>query len=199
MRKQAGFSLVEISIVLVIVGLMLGSAINAATVYLQSSRISAAQKALDTISRSITGFVLAKGRFPCPDSGDDGMEDCDGRENGFLPYVDLGTDKFDPWDALYRYAADTDYSDDPAGCSITFKTDDPEGDLTILGDDDVQKTAIAAIVYSTGPDVATLQDVTPGNQNFQAKGYDDIFVSISSFTIKADLAKAGLFPDAACP
>jgi prepilin-type N-terminal cleavage/methylation domain-containing protein len=198
MKKQAGFSLVEISIVMVVMGLLMGAVLNGGSAFIQNSRISKTKKDLDTISQSITGFVVANGRFPCPDTNDDGEENCDGSEYGQLPYVDLGAEKFDFWNSPYMYAADTDYSNDPPGalgaCDLTFNATSDEGDIT-LKEENVDRTGIAAAVYSLGPDGISQQENLPAdkpNLIFLAKNFspafDDIFVSISSLEIKANRA-----------
>jgi prepilin-type N-terminal cleavage/methylation domain-containing protein len=222
MKKQAGFSLVEISIVLVIVGLLLGSIMNGLMAYFQSSRISMTKKALDGAELAIIGFVATNGRFPCPDFDGDGAEDRNSNvsqscviNHKYLPYTTLGVEREDAWGGLYMYAVDPIYADKPpAGvppndCAITFRLDSPDGWLDVETDDGAHSQVTVAVVYSIGLDNQS-QQTDPDNRLFVAKKYsppdsavpfDDVVVRISSLTIKADMFKAGKLPEdpAICP
>lgn len=102
--RQRGFSLVELSIVLLALGVLgwavAGSYGNAGTV---RDRDGAVQTA-ETLREALRAFALRNGRLPCPDSAGAGWEGdasgacIDGVEAGWLPYRTLGLDV--PQDAL---------------------------------------------------------------------------------------------------
>jgi prepilin-type N-terminal cleavage/methylation domain-containing protein len=63
---QSGFSLIEISLVLVIFGLAMGGIIAAIGPQLELRKYSNTQKQLDEINEAIVAFALVNRRIPCP-------------------------------------------------------------------------------------------------------------------------------------
>ena len=140
--RQAGFSLVEMAIVMVIIGLMIGGLLTPLSVQLEQRKVADTQKALDQAREALTGFALRNGYLPCPAvSAANGLEDrsgaaCrDGKRAGFLPWATLGLDKLDSWGHLYRYSVAPAYANSQAlfGLAtprdITIGTRDPRGNL----------------------------------------------------------------------
>jgi prepilin-type N-terminal cleavage/methylation domain-containing protein len=110
-KNTAGFTLVEIAIVLVIVGLIIGGMLTPLQMQLEQRRISDTQRSLDEARESLMGFALQNGYLPCPAiSASNGLEDRSGtactnnRRSGFLPWATLGLNKLDSWNHLYRYS-----------------------------------------------------------------------------------------------
>jgi prepilin-type N-terminal cleavage/methylation domain-containing protein len=66
-RKEKGFSLVEISIVLVIIGMILGAAVTLWRSSIGATKLSTTKSNLENIKNSIINFTIANGRLPCPD------------------------------------------------------------------------------------------------------------------------------------
>ncbi len=117
-RRQAGFSLIEIAIVLVIVGLMIGGLVTPLTVQFEQRKVADTQKALDEAKEALTGFALLHGYLPCPAvSSMNGLEDrrgarCNGEKRvGILPWATLGLRKSDSWNNLFRYSVTPAFSD----------------------------------------------------------------------------------------
>jgi type II secretory pathway pseudopilin PulG len=93
-KKIAGFSIIELTISLVFVGLV-GVMVWSFLPRLKALPIFAQANAdsLAIANRAIDGFILANGRLPCPDSSADntGTEDCTaGSITGWLPVRTLG-------------------------------------------------------------------------------------------------------------
>ncbi len=61
--KRAGFTLVEMAIVLVIVGLLLGGLLMPLSAQVEQRRIGETQKALDEIKEALVGFAIANTIF----------------------------------------------------------------------------------------------------------------------------------------
>lgn len=64
--RQRGFSLIEIALVLVIVGLALGAGLAALGPQLQQRRYTETQTQLSEANNAIAAFVLVNRRLPCP-------------------------------------------------------------------------------------------------------------------------------------
>jgi prepilin-type N-terminal cleavage/methylation domain-containing protein len=65
-NKQQGFTLIEIAVVLVIAGFLLGSFIGSLTQRIETTRRDKTIKQLEDIKLAILGFASASGRIPCP-------------------------------------------------------------------------------------------------------------------------------------
>jgi len=114
----AGFSLVEMAIVLAIIGLLLGSLISPLSSQLERDQRKTSLSALTEISQALTGFALANDRLPCPATPNSaGIENPSGggvctTQHGFVPATTLGLSGhinvdgllLDPWNNPYRYS-----------------------------------------------------------------------------------------------
>lgn len=87
-----GFSLLEMAVVLIIIGFM-GASLWVLLPRLQSAASPEPTPVVElrTASDAIVGFALANSRLPCPDTNNDGLEDCSSTVNsGNLPQVTIG-------------------------------------------------------------------------------------------------------------
>jgi prepilin-type N-terminal cleavage/methylation domain-containing protein len=64
----SGFTLVELAVVLVIIGLILGAGATIWRSSIVSSRLSTSKTNLENIKNAVIGFSIANSRLPCPDS-----------------------------------------------------------------------------------------------------------------------------------
>lgn len=108
-RKTAGFTLVEMAVVLVIVGLLLGGLLVPLSTQMENDRRKESAATLEAIREALIGYAVINGRLPCPDTNGDGREDACG--NGAnqshvagLPYGLLGVSRTDAWGNGWRYA-----------------------------------------------------------------------------------------------
>lgn len=132
-KLVVGFTLVEMTVVLVIVGLLLGGLLIPLSGQMDQRNYSRAEIEMNEIREALIGYALAKGHLPCPAiSVSNGSEDRTGstctsnQRAGFLPWAELGVPKLDSWGHLYRYSVDLDYADSSNKISL-----DEEGDITI--------------------------------------------------------------------
>lgn len=121
----AGFSLVEMAIVLVIVALLLAGLLPMISGQMEQQQRTETRKQMEEIRSSLLGFAVSMGRLPCPDNTGDGNEDiaapttptnnipllgqstritpCSA-DSGYLPSNTLGTPTKDAFGSAYLYA-----------------------------------------------------------------------------------------------
>jgi prepilin-type N-terminal cleavage/methylation domain-containing protein len=68
MKQQKGFTLIEISIVLIIVGLMVAGASSGLVSYLNQERQNITKDRLQAIQEALDNYYQVNGRYPCPAS-----------------------------------------------------------------------------------------------------------------------------------
>lgn len=127
--RQAAFTLVELAVVLMIVGLLLSSLTYTLAAQTEQRAREQTQRMLEQAREALVGFAISNGRLPCPASStSNGLEapagggDCSNYNDGFLPAVTLGfhpTDSsgyaLDAWNNRLRYAVARNIN----GCSGT--------------------------------------------------------------------------------
>jgi prepilin-type N-terminal cleavage/methylation domain-containing protein len=113
-----GFSLIELSIVLVIVAFLLGGLLPTLSSQVDQRHTVETTKQLDEIQQALIGYAIINGRFPCPAwTNTNGVESpvgggtCNHPNDGFVPSATLGlvtTDSsgfaMDSWGNRIHYA-----------------------------------------------------------------------------------------------
>ena len=117
----SGFSLIEMAMVLLIVGTLMGGVLVAVTQTTENSRRVTARNQLREVETALYGFAQVNGRLPCPARHDsNGKEAPDGggsctSPNGFVPSATLNLNGavnedgllLDPWQNPLRYSVAT--------------------------------------------------------------------------------------------
>jgi prepilin-type N-terminal cleavage/methylation domain-containing protein len=153
-RKSPGFTLIELSIVLLISGLLLGAAIQLYDIYQQQKKMSDTVNAIGIVQAALGEFRGNNGRYPCParfdapvGSEDAGREDCvhakhvlgadaDGDGNpdvvliGAVPYATMIDPDKDPATNYYSDPSDGGLSGDVKGFTPAITADAWGGRLT---------------------------------------------------------------------
>ncbi len=122
-RTQQGFTLVEIAIVLVIIGVLAAGALLGIGEFRSVQSVKEGAQKVENIKKQLLTFGQINKFLPCPDTNFDGFEDRNGTgvgrpcssNVGTTPYVDLGLqreDVEDAWGNFIRYAVNQD-ADDP--------------------------------------------------------------------------------------
>ncbi|MDR2613985.1 MAG: type II secretion system GspH family protein [Candidatus Accumulibacter sp.] len=112
-----GFTLVEMSIVLVIVAALIGGMTVPLSAQIEQRNRAETRRQLDEIRESLIGFAIVHERLPRPaTSSSDGTENPNNCGNdaactGFIPWATLGVKKTDAWNKMIRYSVTPAYAD----------------------------------------------------------------------------------------
>jgi type II secretory pathway pseudopilin PulG len=117
MNKIAGFSLVEMAMSLVIIGLLIGSLLVPGVEQSTQQKIQLTQQTLEKIKAALLGFAEVNNRLPCPardlkgqeaNFEDEGQQRCEEWDDadGYLPWAVLGVGRYDAWGRPFRYRVD---------------------------------------------------------------------------------------------
>ncbi len=133
LHRTNGFTLIEMAMVLLITGLLLGGLLLPFGSQLADQQRKSTQVQLDEAREALLGYALANGRFPCPadpalTSTDNGAgvartPPCSGNLSaGVLPWSTLGLRETDSWGHRLSYRVSSDFADGIesgtwAGCS----------------------------------------------------------------------------------
>ncbi len=166
-RRQRGFTLVELAVVLVIVGLLTGGGLAAFTAAAEQRLRREQAQQLAQVRSALYGFALRHGRLPCADRDDppDGVEDyvgpdcAPGADAGALPWATLGVARSDAWGNPLYYSVTArprgsiaDYADAPAtGADASFDLSARANRRIADGAGDTIAQEIPAVVVSFGP------------------------------------------------
>lgn len=215
--RSHGFTLVEMAIVLMIVGLLLGGMLVPLSAQMEQRNVTETRKTLDEIQQALIGYAIVNGSLPHPAKPTlvTGVDPNAGLvENtlttGVIPWATLGTSETDAWGRRFTYSV--------TGTFTTAFTLTSNGNLTVLsaatGGSNVA-TSIPAVIVSHGkngygaytpnggPPLSTSPDAdeadnSDGDLNFVSKSptptFDDLVVWISPNILFNRMVTAGKLP-----
>ena len=212
-----GFTLVELSIVLVIVALLIGGMLVSFGAQRDISASNETQKRLAEIRETLLGYAVIYGRLPCPmpltvtDPTDAAYgvapATCAAGAEGILPWKTLSVLEVDPWGAprtavadsfngYWRYRVDTAFA-------ATFSLTTPQASAFSVVDNSGNALTTAteapvAIVFSTGPDLAANGENGVANTIYRAgertSTFDDLLIWIGRPLLFNKMIAAGKLP-----
>jgi len=162
-----GFSLIELAVVLVIVGLLATGGLAAVTEALEQRQRREQARQMEAVRAALYGFALRHGRLPCADRDEppDGVEDfagpgcAPGADAGALPWATLGVARRDAWGQPLYYSVTArprggiaDYADAPAqGVDASFALKARANRRITDGAGETIAQGVPAVVVSFGP------------------------------------------------
>lgn len=213
MKNNSGFTLIELAIVLVIIGLVLSAFLTPLAAQLAQARNTQARKDLSEIKEALLGFAVINGRLPCPDTNNDGLEDICGLPNntvtsgGNVPWSTLNTNQLDPWQRRYQYRVNNAFT----AAFILSTAGFGAGEIRVCTTNACTNTEannVPFLILSTGENGAVLppasldeQENVNGDRNFVSRdfsntggGFDDILVWASTNVLMNRMVTAGRLP-----
>jgi general secretion pathway protein G len=102
--REAGYTLMELLVVLAILGLLAAIATPMVLHYLDSAKVSTAKTEVSNLSAGLDLFKYDVGRYPTTEEGLEALVSApEGVENWNGPYVKKTTKLTDPWGHPYNY------------------------------------------------------------------------------------------------
>jgi general secretion pathway protein G len=103
-KSQVGFSLIELMIVLVILGLIAGVVGPQAMKYLGKGKTKSAKIQIENISSALDMYRLEVGSYPSTSQGLKALAEAPSEARGWSgPYLKKGNVPKDPWKNAYQY------------------------------------------------------------------------------------------------
>jgi len=113
--RSKGFSLLEMSIVLAIVGILLVGLIPSITAQVDQQHRNSTIKQMNEIKDALYGYAIVNGRLPCPakasiatNTANAGISDCT-LTMGVIPWATLGTSETDAWNRRFTYSTSSSF------------------------------------------------------------------------------------------
>lgn len=201
MRREAGFTLVEMALVLLIVGLLLGGLVTPLSLSREAALHAERDGLLKEAEEALLGFALVHRRLPCADTDGDGLEEypCPATRVAGLPWRDLSLRRngTDPWGGPLRYGVSGGFAERIELTSNgTLKVCEEAACATRLA------TSVPALILSTGPRAATASDEERENLDNDttfvlrppSEAFDDHLLWLSTNRLLNRLAAAGVVP-----
>jgi prepilin-type N-terminal cleavage/methylation domain-containing protein len=174
-QAQRGFTLIEIAIVLVVIGLITSGGLLAVSPVIQSAKISETKQKMATVEAALLGYILQNGCMPCPaqrgaaatgqtaDTAGTVYTGCTTNAcvtsgEGLVPWVSLGLSENDVTDGWNRRMT---YGVDPTRAVASSMQRNADGsfpafastiDIETLAGADQAYTAIVYVLLSHGQD-----------------------------------------------
>ncbi len=175
LQRQHGFSLVELAIVLLILGLVLGGLAMPLSVQRENARIRDGRTQLHDVRSAIEGYALVNGHLPCPATpASAGYAAPSGGgctvQHGFVPATTLdlsGTRNadnllLDPWGSPLRYSVTGSDADGNGNWDFTVPGEMQSVTMPVLAPDLVIcSTSTGSTATACGSTNVTLSDRSP--------------------------------------
>ena len=124
-RRQTGFTLVELLVVLIILGLIAAFAAPQVIKYVGGAKSDSAKIQVERLSSVLDLYRLQVGRYPSDDEGLDALMDAPAdASNWDGPYLKKADSLIDPWGRPYLYRFPGEHGDFDL---YTLGADDQEG------------------------------------------------------------------------
>jgi prepilin-type N-terminal cleavage/methylation domain-containing protein len=148
--NQKGFTLLEIAIVMVIIGLLTGGGVSLMKVLTERKARNETVDYLQQTRSALASFAASQGRLPWADSNGDGLEN-NGSANGTLPYLTLQIAPADAYRRALRYELNSNLASTRATTCAALKSGLTVRPMVMDGDGASTAFNVALVLVSAGP------------------------------------------------
>lgn len=211
--SEKGFTLIEIAIVMVIIGLLAGGGVSLMGMLSERKIRNESAEYLDEAKFALISYAKVNGRLPWADSDNDGDEDS-GITRGTLPYLTLVLKPRDANSRVIGYALNTNLGTSRSNSCSALRAGLAGSPLVVDSDGSTTAFSVAAVLVSAGPkdadnDGNVFDDVTTGTHqgdnrdgapNFIRRPpdntFDDLVVYISGYPLYGEICgDRGIYSD----
>lgn len=217
---SAGFTLVEMAVVLVIVGLLIAAFLTPLSAQRDLRDYSESRARLEQIREALYGYAIINGKLPCSTTTTDPTDNVNYGHGdaaclltaaaGVLPWKDLNVSAVDSWSSPRSQAVDPwtgywVYRVDPAFTTSFSLTTTASANIDLLKSDGTSQTIAAeravAVICTTGKDRvangqnASFETVNPIYQDDTiSPAFDDMCIWITRPSLFNRMVVAGKLP-----
>lgn len=190
---QAGLTLIELAIVLVVLGLVLGMTLPLISELSKQRHYRSTQRDMEEIKEALAGYAGIHAKLPWADTNGDGVGDS-GQSVGAIAYVEVGLGATDAWRKAYRYDVNDRLTTTTSLAALCTA-------LSLIGPNEFPQVAFSpggtpspqAVVIVSGGENSTLDGENgDGDRSYEAlaqsSSYDDLVLAISPNTLYGQLS-----------
>jgi len=210
MKLQHGISLIEMTIILAVIGLLLASLLVPFAAQMDIAKIQDTKQTLEQIKQVLIDYATINDRLPCPATdAKTGMEDqANCEDEAYLPWANLGLGRYDAWGNPFRYAVSQSYTKSGKSPNIIIIQENQSDNIEITavifsygknGRSDQPDSTFFTSLFSknwffptafAGTDTAEKSSLSGGNEQVYSQGsivpkggHDDILVFVPKATL----------------
>ncbi len=204
--NKKGFTLIEIAIVMVILGILLGGGIPLLRSLMEQKKRNETISYIKEAKEVVINYARIYGRLPFADTNGDGVEDS-GSYHGFFPYVTLSISPVDSYSRHLGYEVNRNLTIDKDTTCRTIRSGLTGNPKVVDADGSTKPFSVAAVIVSAGSRDADNDgnvfdkissgsftgDNTDGRPNYirypPVNNFDDIVRYISGYEIYSGLCE----------
>ncbi len=195
MKKNA-FTLIEMSIVLILISIVLGGFINMGIASIEQQKISTTKLELKAIKTALIAYAAKKGKLPTADSNDDGIGDSNITGNILnLPYLDLKIKAKDNFGQKYHYDVwdQITISNRDSICSSLQNHFTQDNYPKVINDTNNDFSVVAVIISKgkdiqlTGANNSTNREYEMSENKYDKLTNDDLTIELTSYELLGNI------------
>jgi prepilin-type N-terminal cleavage/methylation domain-containing protein len=150
LSNAQGFTLLEIAIVMVIIGILTGGGISLMRILTERKARNASADYLQQVRTALVGFAVDNGRLPWADGDGNGTAD-PGTTQGTLPYLTLQLAPSDAYKRTLNYEINTNLGANRSGTCAALRAGLAGRPQVVDADGSATAFSVAAVLVSAGP------------------------------------------------
>ncbi len=148
-NNQKGFTLIEIAIVMVILGILIGGGIPLLRSLMEQKKRDETISYMKEVKEVLINYAKIYGRLPFADTNGDGIEDR-GAYYGFLPYVTLSVSPVDSYSRHLKYELNRNLATNKTATCTAIRSGLTGNPKVVDSDGSPAPFSVAAVIVSAG-------------------------------------------------